>query len=76
MILHGIYDKGKIKITNKNLPKIKTRVEIYLEDVKESPETDISKLTAFGMWKDRDEMTDSEKYVRGIRKSTGRRSCT
>jgi hypothetical protein len=40
MVLHGIYDKGKIRIDEKDLPDIKTPVEIkpsgkpWIRDVK------------------------------------------
>ncbi len=30
MILHGVYDNGKITITEKDLPKVKVNVEIIL----------------------------------------------
>ena len=32
MILHGIYDRGKIRIKGKKLPDIKSKVEIYLRE--------------------------------------------
>jgi len=32
MILHGVYEKGNIKIKGKNLPMIKTEVEIIIKD--------------------------------------------
>lgn len=32
MILHGIYDNGNIRILDKDLPKIKTEVEIIIKD--------------------------------------------
>jgi hypothetical protein len=32
IVLHGIYDHGKIKITDKNLPQIKTKVEIVIPE--------------------------------------------
>lgn len=72
MILHGIYDRGKIKIKGKKLPDITSKVEIYL---KEEPENlDISQLPACGMWKDRKDIRDVDKYVRTLRKRTSQRS--
>ena len=32
MILHGIYNNGQITILDKNLPKIKTEVEIKIKN--------------------------------------------
>lgn len=32
MILHGVYDNGNIVIKGKNLPMIKTEVEIIIKD--------------------------------------------
>lgn len=32
MILHGIYENGNIKVKGKNLPMIKTEVEIIIKD--------------------------------------------
>jgi hypothetical protein len=34
LVLHGVYNNGKIKIEEKDLPKIKTKVEIRLPDIK------------------------------------------
>jgi len=72
MILHGIYDRGKIKIKGKKLPDITSKVEIYLRE--EQDMQDISKLPACGMWKDREEISDPAEYVRTLRKKTSRRS--
>ena len=33
MILHGIYNNGRIKIKEKKLPKIKTEVDIILPEI-------------------------------------------
>ena len=33
MLLHGTYDNGKIIIREKNLPKIKTEVEIISKNI-------------------------------------------
>lgn len=32
MILHGVYENGNIKVKGKNLPMIKTEVEIIIKD--------------------------------------------
>jgi len=37
MILHGIYDNGKIMINEKCIPRIKTTVEIHIPDKVGSP---------------------------------------
>lgn len=34
MILHGIYDNGKIEILEKDLPQIRAKVDIVLEEEK------------------------------------------
>lgn len=36
MILHGIYDCGKIEIIEKDLPQIKAEIEIIIKENKES----------------------------------------
>ena len=32
IILHGIYDNGKVEITDKNLPNIRAEIEIILKE--------------------------------------------
>ncbi len=32
LVLHGIYDNGKVEITDKDLPEIKTAVEIIINN--------------------------------------------
>lgn len=67
MTLHGVYDNGKITLTDKDLPKVKTDVEVILHEKQEIAE-------AFGMWKDRDEMKDSTEYVQKMRKKSSLRA--
>ncbi|NBU98784.1 MAG: hypothetical protein EBS19_11345 [Spirochaetia bacterium] len=32
IILHGIYDNGKVEITDKNLPNVRAEIEIILKE--------------------------------------------
>lgn len=66
MTLRGVYENGTITLLDKDLPQIKTEVEVILRD-------DAAISEAFGMWKDRDDMNDSVMAVREIRKKSSRR---
>ena len=43
IILHGVYDNGKIKITEKKLPKIKAKVNIQI--IEEQKKINKSKIS-------------------------------
>jgi hypothetical protein len=66
MTLRGVYDNGTITLLDKNLPKIKTEVEVILHQ-------DAAMTEAFGIWRDREDMSDSAKHVSEIRKKSSRR---
>ena len=44
MILHGIYENGKIRIKEKNLPNIKANVDIYLYEEANRDNTNIKTI--------------------------------
>ncbi len=74
MILHGIYDNGKITIKEKNIPKIKKEVEIIFNDDKKIKNgLDFEKISAYGIWENKKNITDSTKFIRMLRKKIGRR---
>ncbi len=69
LILHGIYDNGRIEIEEKDLPKGKAKIKVILEDEKPS----FLDLPARGMWKNRVDMKDSVGYVNKLRRESSRR---
>jgi len=79
IILHGIYEDGKIEIEEKDLPSGKASFEIKIEKadimlLKNKPTRGFENLSAFGMWKNRSEMIDSADYVRSQRVKIQERS--
>ena len=74
LILHGSYDHGKIEINEKNLPQIKTDIEIILPEP--SSDSDRFKnLAAFGMWENRNDINpDSTEWVRQNREQIQKRN--
>ena len=48
MILHGIYDHGKIKIIEKDIPQIKTEIEIIFKEPKKSWQRKVKRIKIKG----------------------------
>jgi hypothetical protein len=76
MILHGIYDNGRIIFIEKNLPKIKANVKInFIEKIKFKKQViknnRISELK--GIWKYRNDIEDSSEWVRSLRNLSDKR---
>jgi hypothetical protein len=78
MILHGIYDNGRIILIEKNLPKVKANVKIdFVEDERQKKILDIpvsiSVKKLRGLWKNRKDINDSSEWVQTQRKLTDKR---
>ncbi len=77
LVLHGIYDNGKVEIEEKDLPEGKASFEIKLENeeiIKKNLKGNILEdIPARGLWKNRKDIPDSVEFVRNLRKNTGRR---
>ena len=48
MILHGIYDHGKIKIIEKDIPQIKTEIEIIFKETEKSWQRKVKRVKING----------------------------
>ncbi|MBP7553888.1 MAG: hypothetical protein KA885_10735 [Spirochaetes bacterium] len=44
MVLHGVYDNGKIEILEKDIPKIKTYIKIYFENTRSNWKKPLKKV--------------------------------
>jgi hypothetical protein len=72
MILHGLYENGKITFEEKKLPKGKALVEIKLVPEKKVNYKKFQQLK--GIWKNRTDIgTDSVQYVNQLRKKIEKR---
>ena len=73
MILHGIYDNGKIILTDNNAPRIKANVEINIIEELESPKKAKNKknnsiIKLRGIWKSRDDIKESSEWIQARRR--------
>ena len=71
--LSGIYNNGKIILSEKLLPKIRAKVIVVLDDttpIKELKKTSNQRRykELDGIWEDRDDIVDSSKWVTKQRK--------